>query len=163
MSSAQRARLDRECRVFCHYMMQQEPNAYVLGKYAEGNVTLGLQARPADFFERALLGIAGAHPILARMTDAYTRLLKPRSRLRSKLVLLLAIVETCSPTEQRFRTSRARSATVVFLLLLLHGVGFMAVLAVGVIVLAPLQLGAAAVGRPGPRDRSKPFTALERS
>jgi NADH dehydrogenase len=70
--------LDQECRVFTAYLLGTEPSDYVRRKYADGHQLLtGLS--PTDRFEGLLVGAARAHCVLARMADAYARVVMPGS------------------------------------------------------------------------------------
>ena len=50
---------------------------------------------PADGF---LVKVAGIGPWSTKIIDAYTRVFRPFSTVRKKLILLLAILESCAPT-----------------------------------------------------------------
>jgi hypothetical protein len=53
---------------------------------------------PADLFDQRLVGFARRRPLSTRLADSFARVFAPSSLLRRKLVLLLAILETASPT-----------------------------------------------------------------
>jgi hypothetical protein len=94
---------ERECSVFCRYLASQTPNSYVLGKYADGHRSITYSTHgPARPIDRLLLKLAVAHPLATRVADAYARVFTPRGILRHKLVLLLAILESCAPTHKVF-------------------------------------------------------------
>ena len=89
--------LDRECAVFCRYLIGQEPNEYVKKKYRAAHQARSLRgdlAHPADDF---LVKAASIGPWSTKIIDAYTRVFHPFSMVRKKLVLLLAILECCAP------------------------------------------------------------------
>jgi hypothetical protein len=132
---------EQECRCFCRYLMGCEPNRYVLQKYATGNAALELENLPADGFDMLLLAAAARSPLLARLADTYARFRRPRSMLRAKLQLLLAILETSPPYDQQFKTDKSRSPAVAFVMLAGHGLAFAATLLAAWVVFAPLQLG----------------------
>jgi NADH dehydrogenase len=87
--------LDRECETFARHLIGQAPNHAVRATYADAHRQLGLD--PDTRFDRLLLAIARRGPWLTRMTDGYAALFARRAVLRKKLVLLLAILETCPP------------------------------------------------------------------
>lgn len=113
--------LDAEARCFGRYLLGQTPNDYAVAKYRYYHDTLRSQlgdqrvyelpdqpgdrigdesGGSGDRFDRFLLGVARRHPWLTRMADAYGRFFRPRGLLRKKLVLLLAILESCHPSHK---------------------------------------------------------------
>ena len=157
---AERAVLDRECQTFCRFLLQHEPTEYVLQKYHDAHVVCGVrEPEPATSFDAVLLRIGRVHPWLTRLADVYGRLLLPGSRLRVKLVLLLAILESCAPTEARFRLSQAGYLPVVLLRLLFYGVGFATHLILALLLFLPVHAVAALITRV--RARARPAPALE--
>ena len=93
--------LDRECSVFSIYLIGEPPSEYVKRKYREAHQTgllLDAAAQPAEDF---LVRVASIGPWSAKIIDAYTRIFRPFSTVRKKLVLLLAILESCAPSHAR--------------------------------------------------------------
>ena len=88
--------LDAECRVFTRYLVRLEADDYIATKYREAHRRLDLEVEPGSFEER-LLRRAALGPRRTRLADAYSRIFLPRSALRRKLVLLLAILESRAP------------------------------------------------------------------
>ena len=68
------AGLERECEVFTRLLTGQTPTEYVIRKYVDGH-----RARPdlaaVAGFERVLLGHAARGPVMARLADAYARII----------------------------------------------------------------------------------------
>lgn len=91
-----RAALGAECRVFTRHLLGVEPAAAVVDAYVAAHERAPHYAAETAFDVR-LVAVAARHPLLARLADAYGRLLAPTGLLRRKLVLLLAILETTPP------------------------------------------------------------------
>ncbi len=131
--------LDRECRVFCRYLIGRPPGLETSATYARYHAALG-QRLTGDGFDRLLVTVARLSPVLAQPADAYARFFRPRGLLRKKLVLLLAILESCYPSHQQVDAVDAcgdfRLACRVLLSVLVAGIS----LAVGVICFLPCQL-----------------------
>ncbi len=131
--------LDRECVVFTSYLVGLRPDAYVRRRYAEAHATVpGLEA--VDRFEAILIGFARRHPALTKMADAYARIFRPASSLRRKLVLLLAILESTSPTSDEVDRAVGGSPASVALRLVGRGLTAIASLAAGTILLTAARL-----------------------
>lgn len=93
-------RLDRECSVFCRYLIGQTPSPYVVAKYGDYHRRAAVEDTPARI-DRVLLAVASLHPATVRPADAYARIFRPGSVLRKKLILLLAVLESCAPSDER--------------------------------------------------------------
>jgi hypothetical protein len=88
--------LQRECEVFTRHIARLPATPYVIRRYADAHEVLaGLT--PGDGHGRWLLTVARAGPAGCRVADAWTRVAAPRSALRRKLVVLLAILEVSPP------------------------------------------------------------------
>jgi hypothetical protein len=94
-------RLARECDVFSRYLLGQAPDGYVLEKYlafhAQQRASLDQGTRA---FDRCLTAFARLHPWTTQLADGYARLFLRRGVLRKKLILLLAILESCAPSHE---------------------------------------------------------------
>lgn len=130
--------LERECRVFTRYLAGVAPPPEATRKYVEAHrVTRAFTHGPS--FERFLVAVARLTPPLTMLADGHARLVAPRSLLRKKLVLVLAILES-SRNYRALEPGRPRPAGQLIGVLLLHVVLAMAAAAVGIIVFLPLQL-----------------------
>ncbi len=145
-------RLERECRLFCEYLLACEPSDYSIGKYRKAHEVhpdfVNDSLRP---FDRALVRLGSLTPATARVVDRYSRLFAPRSVFRKKLILLLAILENSPGTLERLETPTTSSALTVYLMIGARCMGFVVELVLAAAVLLPLQLVSHA-GFPG-RDR----------
>jgi NADH dehydrogenase len=138
---AQARSLDRECIVFMRYFIGQAPTSYVLEKYHEAHVASSIfddiSTNPFDTF---LLNLATKHTFFTRLVDAYTAIFAKRFVARKKLVLLLAILETCAPSYLRFEAPDAASGVGVVLKLAGRGVAFALTFLLAILLFAPAQL-----------------------
>ncbi len=138
-------RLEKECLIFGRYLIGAAPGPEVLAKYRHYHAALAerLTERPGRF-DGFLLAAARWWP---QPADAYARFFQPRGLLRKKLVLLLAILESCHPSNRRVDAVDAcggfRLVVRAMLSVLLFGVS----LFVGVVVLLPIHLFHKAVER----------------
>jgi len=88
--------LDRECRAFTRHVIGREADDYVRAKYRAAHDRIpALHSR--DAFDLFLVRFARRGRLLTKLADAYAAVAMPSSLLRRKLVLLLAILETCPP------------------------------------------------------------------
>ena len=133
--------LDHECVVFCQYLVGQEPTHYVKEKYREAHRGMTLSHSDTwNRFDRILVRIAGIRPWATKLIDVYTRALQPYSLVRKKLILLLAILESCAPTHEYL--DRVDSANVVRILIAAFRrcFTFVFLLMVVALLLVPLSL-----------------------
>lgn len=136
--STEKIVLERECRVFTRFLTRQAPTPYVRRKYVEAHEALVIIA--GDPMDRVLVRAAAWSPVMARLTDAYARLVVPRSTLRRKLIVLLAILEVSPPFHRTVDVVRARSSVLALIGLAVSGViGVLAAFA-GVLVFAPVHV-----------------------
>ncbi len=131
-----------ECQIFCEYLVQQKPDAYITKKYRQahhsGNILLSKTEQP---FERWLMIVARIHPFITRLADSYSRLFCPSSILRKKLVLLVAILES-GKHSQGFSDMPEPSTRMAFWVqCIFEGVIFLCLTCMAVIFLFPIHLG----------------------
>ncbi len=131
------SRLERECRTFATYLVGTPPNSYVCAKYVETH-DHALQVR--SHFDRLLLSVARRGALGAKLADSYARVFCPQALLRKKLVLLLAILETCSPSYHLIDDLDSNSPTVLVLRMSARAIGSLVALAAAVPFLLPAQL-----------------------
>ena len=91
--------LERECRMYARYLIGQEPSAYVIEKYLDFHQKFEPSVKP-DGFDRFLLGISARGPRWTRLADSYASRFQKQSRVRTKLVLTVALLECASPSFQ---------------------------------------------------------------
>ncbi len=91
--ASEEQQLTRECCRFTSYMVGCAPSSYVIAKYLDANATIAA-CTPNNSFDRLLVRLASAHPLLTLPADSYARFFRPTCALRNKLVVLLSIVES---------------------------------------------------------------------
>ena len=133
--------LSRECAVFCRYLIGKRPNEYILRKYEDGH-RVGRMARVAgsDPFDAFLIRMARMSPLTAKLVDGYTRVFYKSSSVRKKLVLLLAILESCSPTHHYLDSVESNPKPLLILRLLQRILLFPLVLVLGTIIIVPVHV-----------------------
>ena len=133
--------LDKECKIFCCYLINQNPNKYVVNKYREGHeVSTMCRNLDSDRFDQLLINIAIINPVLMKMADVYTSMFYKTSVLRKKWVLLLAILESCSPTHVHFESVSLSSKTALYMEIFQKGLFYMLTLLLSTIILMPLHV-----------------------
>jgi hypothetical protein len=132
--------LDRECSVFGRYLIGQEPNAYVKQKYRVAHQTSSLRVGPGDAADAFLVKVAAIGSWSTKIIDAYTRVFRPFSTVRKKLVLLLAILESCAPTHAYLDAVDSNSIPLLFVRFIQRGITFALILLVGILVILPAEL-----------------------
>lgn len=133
--------LDRECAVFCRYLIGQEPNEYVKKKYSAAHQARSLRNGGGECRADAfLVKVASIGPGSTKIIDAYTRIFHPVSTVRKKLVLLLAILESCAPTHIYVDSVDAGPTPLLFLRFVNRCAIFALVVMVGVLLILPAEL-----------------------
>jgi hypothetical protein len=134
---------DRECVALTGYLLGSAPDGYVKRKYSEAHAIVDGLA-PKDAFDAFLLRFALRHPVCTRLADAYVRVFRPGCALRRKLILLLAILESCSPSYRVIDMPVGGSGPLLFIRLALRGAVSVASFVVGSLFLIPARLVIAA-------------------
>ena len=137
-SERRRHELEKECRVFCQYLIGAKSDSYVTDKYVDVHRKVELKA--GNKFDRILARLGSKNRILARMCDSYSRFFYPVSLLRKKLAYLLAILETASPYSNTIDRSDNKGIFLLILILGLKGMGFAVFLMMSFVFLFPLQI-----------------------
>lgn len=133
-------RLTRECEVFCRYLIDQGPSAYILKKYRAAHSGGRLQeTEVGNRFEELLARAASLSPLAARTVDSYAVLFRPHALIRKKLVLLLAILESSAPTHERLEIIDRSPKSVLLLRIVCRGLLFALLALTGAALFFPLQ------------------------
>jgi NADH dehydrogenase len=139
------ASVDRECHVFTRYLVGLPPNEYVSRKYVAARAALpALSSRTR--FDEFLVAAARRHPILTRLADSYARVFASESALRCRLVLLLAVLETCPPSYRAIDEAVGGPTALVVTRLAWQAAVAILSLLVGVLVFSPARLVLAVAG-----------------
>ncbi len=135
---AAHAPVEAECRVLTRFLVSQDPAPYVLDSY----IRLRPGATPPDAdvarpIERALLSSARSGPTAVGIADCYAKFFVPRSVLRCRLVLLLAILENSPQTERALNSAAEGSLWLFAARVLLVGLSVGLRLAAGIVLFLP--------------------------
>ncbi len=107
------ALLEEECRVFTRYLVGHDPDAGALAAYVRAHERDARLSHPdARARDEKLLLLARRGPRRARAADACARIFAPTSRLRRKLVCLLAVLEVRGSTALELDTADGGSSAV---------------------------------------------------
>lgn len=137
---AYRDELDRECHVYTSYLMDWQPDRYVLDKYRDGhNVSEVFRNAPYKMMDMILVSISSRHPFLARFADVYTRVFYRSAVIRKKLILLLSILESSSASHSYYDIPDRHQKTGLFLRMLAKGLRFVFLLGLSVLLLMPIH------------------------
>jgi hypothetical protein len=91
------ANLEYETRLFTRYLINSDPDRYILGKYVEAHRQNRIHGE-VGHFDNFILQAARKSFFLTKLADSYTTVFYRKSILRKKFILLLAILESCAPT-----------------------------------------------------------------
>ena len=132
--------LDHECTVFAQYLTNEKPNSYVLAKYsdAHGANEIFHDSGPFDTF---LIDICRKGAFATRLVDAYTSVFCRGSVVRKKMVLLVAILENCSPTHRYFESLDSEGKARLCIRMLWVGIGCIVALVSSIIMFMPWHAG----------------------
>ncbi|MBI2300044.1 MAG: lipopolysaccharide biosynthesis protein [Armatimonadetes bacterium] len=92
--------LRQEAACYARYLLGVTPPPEMVDRYVAANAVLF--AAPPSPADAAVLAFATRHPIALPWLDAAAAVLRPRSRLRRKLVVMLAILEAAPNFAERF-------------------------------------------------------------
>lgn len=84
--------LEAEGRAFARHVVGAEPSPELLARYRDACARLF--PSPPDAVDAALLAFAARHPWSVGPLDAATGLLRRESRLRARLLVMAAVLET---------------------------------------------------------------------
>ncbi len=130
--------LEEECELFSRYLIGEKPTSYVLEKYVDAHKNV-LGAVHVTSFDSLLLEIATFHPVATATVDSYTAVFCNRAIFRQKIVVLLSILESSSPSYLHFESPDPSSKAVLLIKMLAKIVFFGVRLLVSMVVFLPLQ------------------------
>jgi len=127
------------------YLAGAEATTYILEKYRAGHAGLHLAyGTSPTWFDGVLLALARRAPFGPGIVDNYSRWFAPRSLVRYKLTLLLAVLEHSPETCRSVTAAKAGTRLGLMSGLIVAGLREAMLLFMGVVVLGPLHLAAAA-------------------
>ncbi|HEY8120844.1 MAG TPA: NAD(P)H-binding protein [Myxococcota bacterium] len=127
--------LRAECGVFARHLLGIAPSPALVQRYVRQQRALGLDA-PAGF-DALLVAFARRGGLALALADSYAGWLARRSVLRTKLVGVLALLETAP---ESFAAVDAPDARLAWPRLVLRGVAELATALVAIVLLAPLHV-----------------------
>lgn len=130
--------LARECRALTRALVGEDPAPAVVEAYRQA-ARAGVFGGPLAGIDGALLGIGIRHPVLARLADAYAAMFARRGPFRTRLVGLLAILESGPPHDARFERVPG-SPAAAWLRLFGWGLGAGLRLAAGTLLFGPIHV-----------------------
>lgn len=90
-------RVKRECEYLTKYLIGIAPDNYVKEKYIKGHERV-ISGRRPEKFDTLLMNIANRGTFFLKLADVYTSFFYKRSLLRTKLLLILGILESYGAT-----------------------------------------------------------------
>jgi hypothetical protein len=121
--AADSATLNTECRAFCVYLVGREASEYIRQRYCEAHHRTDLvRQNHSNLFDRFIINFGRRGILCTRMADIYTRWFYRKSSLRSKLLLLMAILECSKPTYNLFESSISHHKARIFFEFILQGI-----------------------------------------
>jgi len=132
------ADLEQEFKTFTNYLIGYEPDGYIKSRYIQGHRITDMD-RGGGSFDMLLVRMANRSKLLARLADTYTSGFYKNALLRKKLLLLLAILESCGSTYRHIDTVNERSVVVLYVKVAQKATVFSLTLILSGIVFAPLK------------------------
>jgi len=139
--------LEAECRSFTRYLIGREPPEYVIGKYLDAHEKSGIFEVRSDAMNRLLITFSAYHPSLAAVVDAYTTLFFRQAEVRKKWVVLIAILESCSPTDASFDVPDVRDTPSLWGLIVGKAALFVLALLLSMLLILPIHVISLVLGK----------------
>jgi hypothetical protein len=134
-------KLRAECQTFAQYLIGQQPSAYVVSKYLQAHMVTPELNETRHQFDAFLLEATSAWPHLLCLVDPYSSAFAKTALVRKKLILLLSILETSSPSHEVFDAPDRGGKYGAAAALLCQGVLSMSGLCLAAVLFPPLYLG----------------------
>lgn len=126
-----------ECRLFTRYLVDRDPDSYVLGCYVRLQPAALEGTMPLAPPDAVLLETARSGLVRLRLADAYARVFRPRCLLRRKLILTFAILENSAPFHAYFTSGASSSYLAAVARLAGSMIAFGLALAASLFIVAP--------------------------
>lgn len=140
-SEARQAGLKRECLLMTRYLIGQDPSDYVISKYIDAHkyseMVEDMHLKP---FDRFLLRAAVQNTFFLKVIDAYSAIFARSSVLRNKLILMVAILESCAPSYRRFEAHETSPKIITLIDLIGKGIGFAITFASALLFVIPAHI-----------------------
>ena len=133
--------LSKECELFTCYLINQNPNEYIKEKYCEAHAYLNICGnRESYLFDNYLADVSRKSIFRVQIVDAYSRILFRKSIVRKKLILLMAILESCHPSHLYFDHPDFSYRAISYLKIFQEGFSFILLLFAALVILGPIHL-----------------------
>jgi len=134
-------KLDIECSTFCRYLIDMQPDEYILKKYKDAHTKKNTDFKPqTDFFDRFLINFSLRNRFFTKLSDSYTRVFFRHSIFRKKLLLLLAILESTHPYHRHIDSVDSHNKTNLFIIIILRTLFYSFSLVISALFMAPLHI-----------------------
>lgn len=145
--------LDSECRAFCRYLFDIQPNEYILKKYFDAHNTKTMDFKSkTGLFDKLLIRFSTRSRFFAKLSDSYTRVFFNHSVFRRKLLLILAILESTHPYHNHIDAVDSHSKTNLFVIIFFRTLLFSFSLMISALLFAPLHISSMCVSKLKPQD-----------
>ena len=142
------SKLRRECTVFCRYLIGTEPNDYIMKKYEEAHMSGAMShAVRIAAFDRILVAMAGTSGVATTLVDSYAAVFFRTAVVRKKLVLLVAILESCAPSHSKFEIVDQVPKFLVCCNMLQRAICWVFLVFTGAVIFIPLRALISVAGR----------------
>jgi hypothetical protein len=137
--AASESSIKQECERFTQYLLDGPVYPYAVRKYVQAHQVCD-DFSTGDAFDLFLVRAARVHWVVTKAADGYARFFAPRTLLRKKLVLLLAILETSSPSSRFLESAVIMPLPLLLLRLAVRGLLSTLSFTAAVVVFLPAQL-----------------------
>jgi NADH dehydrogenase len=128
----------KECEQFTRYLAGCNPTEYIKKKYLEGHKASRI-VKNNSYFDNLLIRSAVKNTFVTRLVDVYTSVFYRNAVIRQKMVLLLAILESCPATYDNIDTVKTNYKVLFYLKLLNKTVLFFLLLFLSTVIFVPFQ------------------------
>ena len=133
--------LHEECIWLAAYLVHLKPSKYIREKYIDAHRSAHLHVSYVpNKFDEFLLVFAKKHMFCMKLADIYTAMFVRTSLLRKKMILLLAILESCAETYTLVDGVKEYSKLAFYTRCFLQCLVFSFFLAVSLLIFAPPHL-----------------------
>ncbi|MFX0137405.1 MAG: NAD-dependent epimerase/dehydratase family protein [Candidatus Hodarchaeota archaeon] len=131
--------IKQECIRFTKYLINCKPNAYIEKKYIKGHKRNLIENNMGPF-DTFLIKVTNKNTFIIRLADVYTTVFYRKAVLRKKLILLLAVLESCPTTYSKIDSVTGDSKISLFIETIQKVLFFLVLLFISSIVLFPIQM-----------------------
>jgi len=130
-----------ECIAFCNYLVQRDPDEYVINNYCKVHeIKLKDLTHQPCFFERILLYVATMNSLGTKLVDVYTSVFLKKGIFRQKLIVLLSILECNHPYHLILDIPNFARNRIIIPKFILKTISFMVFLILASLIFWPINL-----------------------